>query len=254
MSNIIKLHSDRILTDAKVIKPRMVERPDCGQGTVDPLIEAKANELIITAEAKAKDILEKAAHEAEQLKNAIQEEKNLWEAEKRQLSEEAWNGGYQKGLKEGRTAGENEFKSLIETAIGTIDTAKADSKAYIVQAEQTILDLAMASTEAILGSTLSEEPEKFIDVVKKALTELKNEKEIEIFVHPSKFHLLVSSRNVLESIFPREVQCYIYPNEELNENDCVVECETIRIDTGIDSQLSELKERLAELLSAEQKP
>ncbi|WP_186364340.1 hypothetical protein, partial [Staphylococcus hominis] len=60
MSNIIKLHSDRILTDAKVIKPRMVERSDCGQGTVDPLIEAKANELIITAEAKAKDILEKA--------------------------------------------------------------------------------------------------------------------------------------------------------------------------------------------------
>ncbi len=252
MSNIIKLQTDRILTGSKVIKPRIVEKPACEQDAVDPLVEAKVNELIMTAEAKAKDTVEKALQEAEQLRNDLQEEKNLWEAEKKQLSEEAWREGYQKGLEEGRTAGEQEYKSLIDTAIGTINSAKEDTKAYIVQSERTILDLAMASAESILESAISEEPEKFIGVVKKALNELKNEKQIEIYVHPTKFQLLVSSRNVLESVFPREVQCYIYPNEEINENGCVVECETIRIESGIDSQLSELKERLAELLTAEQ--
>jgi len=253
LSNIIKLHSDRVLTGSKVIMPRIVEKPDCEQGAIDPLIESKVKELIAIAEAKAEQIIEDASQEAELLRNDIQEERNLWDDEKRRLSEEAWNEGYQSGLEEGRTAGENEYKSLIETAVNTINEAKMDSQTYTVQAERTILDLAMASTESILGSILSEEPEKFVGVVKKALVELKNEKEIEIFVHPSKFHLLVSSRNVLKSVFPREVQCYIYPNEELNENDCIVECETIRINAGIDSQLTELKERLAELLTAEQR-
>ncbi len=253
MSNIIKLHSDRVLTSSKVITPRIVEKPGCEQEAIDPLVESKAKELMEIAEAKAEQLIEEASQEAEHLRNAIQEEKNLWDDEKRRLSEEAWNEGYQNGLEEGRTAGKSEYKSLIETAVNTINEAKLDSQTYTVQAERTILDLAVASTESILGSLLSEEPERFVGVVKKALVELKNEKEIEIFVHPSKFHLLVTSRNALKSVFPREVQCYIYPNEELNENDCIVECETIRINAGIDSQLHELKERLAELLAGEHK-
>lgn len=252
LSNIIKLHSDRNLTGSKIIRPRVLEKAVSEDDTTDPLINEKTKEMILEAEAKARQIVEIATQEAEQLRNAAQQEKDRWDSEKKKLSEEAWNEGYQNGFAEGREIGKNEYKSLIETANDTIDKAKMDSKAYIVQADQTILDLAIASTESILGSILSEEPEKFIGVVKKALNELKNEKEVEIFVHPSKFHLLVSSRNILESIFPQEVQCYIHPNGELNEDDCVIECETVRIDAGIDSQLTELKERLAELLTADQ--
>lgn len=252
MSNIIKLHTDMILTDSKVIKPRIVETAESQEVAIDPRIEEEAHEMIKRAEERARQIIDQAVNETEQMRVAVQEEKYLWDTEKRKLSEEAWNEGYQNGLHEGRTAGKSEYESLIETAVDTVQQAKADSKTYIVQAEQTILDLSIASAESILGAVLSEEPEKFIGVVRKALSELKNEKEIEIYVHPSKFQLLVSSRNVLDSIFPKKVHCYIYPNEELNEHDCVIECETTRIDAGIDSQLTELKERLAELLTSEQ--
>lgn len=252
MSNIIKLQSDRVLTASKVIRPRIVERAESEQQTVDPSIIEKANEIIKQAEKEASRISDQAALDAEQLRNSIQEEKNLWEEEKAKLKAAAWDEGYQVGLEEGRTAGKSEYESLIETAVAAIDKAKLDSQTYIVKSERIILELAMACTESILGTVLAEEPEKFIGIVQKALNELKNEKEVEIFVHPSQFDLVVSSRNVLESAFPREAQCYIYPNEELSENDCVIECETIRIDAGIDSQLTQLKESLAELLAGEQ--
>ncbi|WP_164525518.1 flagellar assembly protein FliH [Siminovitchia acidinfaciens] len=252
MSNIIKLHSDRILTGSKIIKPRIVETVESQEAAIDPLIEEKAQKIIKQAEERARQLIDRAVRETEQMKVAVQEEKDLWDTEKMKLSEEAWNEGYQNGLLEGRTEGKSEYKSLIVTARDTIQHAKSDFKTYILQAEQTILDLSIASTKTILGSVLSEEPEKFIGVVTKALNELKNEKEIEIYVHPSNFQLLVTSRKVLESIFPREVLFYIYPSEELNVHDCVIECETTRIDAGIDSQLTELKGRLAELLAVEQ--
>lgn len=252
LSNIIKLHSDRILTDSKIIKPQIFETVESQEYAIDPMNEEKAQEIIKQAEERARLIINQAIGETERLRDAVQEEKNLWDTEKMKLSEEAWNEGFQNGLQEGRTAGKSEYSSLIETARRTVQQAKEDSKTYIVQAEQTILDLSIASTESILGSVLSEEPEKFIGVVKKALKELKSEKEIEIYVHPSNFQLLVSSRNVLESIFPREVHLYIYPSEGLDDHACVIECETTRIDAGIDSQLTELKERLTGLLAVEQ--
>ncbi|MFD1705881.1 flagellar assembly protein FliH [Siminovitchia sediminis] len=251
MSNILRFHPEEILADSKLIKPKKVAGTVRENENIDPSIEEKMYKLVENAKKQAERILEAAAREAEQLRKQINEEKSHWESEKKSLSEQAWNEGYQSGLEQGRKAGKNEYSKLIDTAAEAINQARSDTKTYIASAEQTILELAMASAETILGTVLTETPEKFLEVVKKGIAELKDEKEVEIYVHPSKLQWLVSSRSVLESIFPREVNCYFYPKEELGDDDCVIECETVRIDVSIDSQLKELKERLVELLSAD---
>lgn len=53
------------------------------------------------------------------------------------------------------------------------------------------------------------------------------------------------------ALFPKELDFYIYPDEELSEMDCIIESANGRIDASIDSQLEEIKNKLIELLESE---
>lgn len=248
MSKVIKLSSGQLALAAKDIKPRLIEK----EQVYEEDAENHTVEFILQAENKAKKMLDDAYDFADKVKMNIEKERQSWKDEKRQLQEDAWNEAYQKGLEAGREAGKKEYKQLIRQARDVIELSKNKCRAYMEQAEYTILELAVESAEAILKSEVSNNPEQYINIVKRVLKECRDEKEISLHVHPSQYQLLAEANDELAAVNFNESKIFIYPSDEVNEYGCMIESENMRIEAGIDSQLSELKEKLAEMLSADE--
>ena len=208
-------------------------------------IYEKANE-------EASLIIEKAKQEAEQIRMAIEQEKHQWlEIERVKLEEDAKEIGYNDGYTFGEQQGYSEIKNDIEQVKQLVDLAKDDYLAYIESAEQTILQLAMQVSEKIIGHELSSSKESFLYIVKKVLKEVREYPEIQLRVHHKNYPFLLTAKEELMSIFPKETTFYIYPDEDLQETACIIETSKGRIDASVDSQLHELKQKLIELLEGE---
>ena len=62
---------------------------------------------------------------------------------------------------------------------------------------------------------------------------------------------LLSKKEELMTIFSNVVNLFIYPDSDLSEDSCLIESSSGRIDASIDTQLSEIKVKLTELLESE---
>lgn len=107
--------------------------------------------------------------------------------------------------------------------------------------------------QKIIQCSLLDKPESFVGLVKKAIKEAKDSQEIQVHVNPIYYEFLMKEKQELETVFPKKVQLYIYPDAGLNEDACFIESENGRIDASISSQLTELKEKLLDLFDGENK-
>lgn len=215
-------------------------------------LDQEEQRIMTEAKQKAKNLIHQAEEQAKILLDDIKQQQNHWEQEKDKRIQQAYDEGFQIGINEGRQQGFDEYKLKIEQAKHIIDLSKEEYEKYIHSSEVVILELAIASAERIIRSTLEGEPERFIPLVQTALKEVRNSKEIQIHVHPSQYELLLSEKQELETIFPKDVECFIYPNVDLEEYACQIESEHGRIDANISNQLVELKEKLLEILTGEE--
>ncbi|XJZ28497.1 flagellar assembly protein FliH [Bacillota bacterium Lsc_1132] len=227
-----------------------------------PHMEENHSPASMQMDAHSKAILEKAKQEAEMIVNeamlkaqSIQEkvlqEKNAWEQEKLALANEAHEKGFQAGIALGKDEGHQEWEEAIREARLVVNAARQDYQSQIVSAEKTILQLGMKVAERIIGKKLEENEETFLFIVKRALNEAKEYREIQLHVCPSHYGFILAQKEELMAIFPKETDLYIYPDEQLSAGNCIIESVNGRIDATIDSQLHEIKTKLLELLDGE---
>lgn len=207
--------------------------------------------LLLDAEEEANQRMAAAENDAEMIRQQIMKEKHAWNEEKQQLMEEAHNVGYNAGFSKGKEQGYAEMRESIHFAQNVIETAKRDYESKIVSAEGTILQIAIKVAEKILGTTLEKDEQLFSSIVKTVLKEVREDREVQIHVHPTYYEMILSQKDELLNVFPAETALYIYPNEELLETNCYIESENGRVDASIDSQLAEIKQKLFELLESE---
>ncbi|SFA74077.1 flagellar assembly protein FliH [Bacillus sp. cl95] len=254
MSKVIKSHwTKQEDTEKKVISIKVME----------PSREEIQTPLFIHSEDEKQEIIEKAKHEAElileearvhaqSMREKIDSEAETWEQEKLEMAERARLEGYDKGLNEGREKGYSEYQETILHAREVVETSKQDYIAHIEASEKTIVDLAMKAAEKILGKMVKGDSEQFISIVKRALKEAKEHSEIQLHINPIHYGFLLSQKEELSALFPRETDLYIYPDDALLEDSCIIESASGRIDASVDVQLAEIKRRLLELLESEQ--
>ena len=77
---------------------------------------------------------------------------------------------------------------------------------------------------------------------------MRNFSETQIHVHPNQYEFLLSKKEEILSIFTQDTNLVIYPDSDLSEGSCLIESPTGRIDAGIDTQLTEIKNALIESL------
>ncbi len=208
----------------------------------------ESDRLMIDANEQARKLLEDAQRETEKLLQQIDEKKNHWISEKEELQKQAYEEAFAQGYEEGRNKGYQDVSHLITEAQEIVGSSKATLQSHIEENEMVILEIAMRSAEKIMSQQLEEAPEKYLPIVKKGIKEAREMKEIKIYIAVQQFTFLQSEREELLAIFPTDVRLYIYPEEELEPYQCFIETANGRIDISIDTQLTELKAGLVEIL------
>ncbi len=224
------------------------------QAVIEPsFYEEERQTILSNAKKEASLILEQAKKQADMCLENINKQQEEWVQEKKNLMERAYEEGLQIGIADGRLQGKAEYVEVIESAQKIVEQSKVAFHEHIESSETDILQIAIASAEKIIQCSLTDKPESFVGLVKKTIKEAKDSQEIQLHVNPIHYEFLVKEKQELEAVFPKEVQLYIYPDTELDEDACFIESENGRIDASISSQLTELKGKLLELLDGENK-
>ncbi|MDW0111782.1 flagellar assembly protein FliH [Sporosarcina saromensis] len=203
---------------------------------------------------EARQTIEIEQNEWFEQKRIVQQEidtlKEAWEHEKNALQQQAYEEAFQLGFEEGRNKALSDMHAAVEIANEVTMTSKENAQKYLASQERVILELAIRSASRILGRVLEEDHESFLSIVKKGLKEARESKEIKLFVSLEDFELVSSNRTELMAIFPPDIPFFIFADEDLQRNDCMIETNQGRIVASVKDQLSELKEKLVELLES----
>ena len=145
-----------------------------------------------------------------------------------------------------RVTGDDQIKDEIMT------NAQVNAQKYIDSQEAVILELSMTSAERIVNTVLDREEETFVSIVKRALKEAREMKEIKIYVSPEYYGIVSKNRDELAEMFPPDVPFLIFVNEDLAEAESYIETSHGRIVVSVDIQLNELRLKLREILDSKE--
>lgn len=216
-------------------------------------IEAVISERDVLLEAAGKKIEEEQQSIAEMREKASKDIAALqseWENEKVVLQQQAYEEGFQTGFGEGRDKAHSEMATSVQLANETTQRSLENAHQYQASQERVILELAMQTASRIIGATLDVDKEKFLSVVRRALKEVREMKEIKLYVSNDYFKLVSDNRGELASIFPPNVPFLIFANEDFDSTECYIETNHGRIVVGIDNQLNHLREQLIEIMES----
>lgn len=254
LSRLIKSQftSSDLPTEKKVISIRMLDT-STDEKTASPVFphtEDERKRILDDAEMEAKRIVSKAIEEAEFTRKQVQLEKQDWEKQRPILAEESRQSGFDQGYQDGRNQGYEEYRQSITFAQQIVQAAKQDYQNHIDSSEKVILDLGVKIAGKIIGEKLAAD-EGFLPLVKTALKNARDYKDIQLHVHPNHYQELLSHKEELIAMFPKEIVFYIYPDDGLIESSCIIESENGRMDASVDSQLEEIKTKLFEILESD---
>lgn len=220
--------------------------------TVPVFQQIDTEQIMEKANLEAEALIREAKLEAEQiLREAKAERRHFEEVEKPQIMQEVRECGFNEGMELGRQKGYAELAESLEYAKEIVSASKKDYQAHLEESERTILELGVKIAERIIGTNLQGSEETYLSFVKQAIKEARDYREVRLHVHPNHYGYILSQKEELISIFPKEAGFYIYPDQELKETSCIIESAHGRIDAGVDSQLEEIKQKLVELLEGE---
>ncbi|MGE7601794.1 flagellar assembly protein FliH [Peribacillus sp. NPDC097675] len=253
MSRIIKSHQAKQEESKKIaIKIRQFDIHDTENDDGQINNHYQPDESLYQTKQEADAILIEAKRQAEAMVEEIQQARDYWEQQEKKLYiEQAQKEGYQQGIEDGIQKGYNEIAGDIAFAKEVIEASKNDYQQHLESSESVILDLALTVAKKIIGLQLENEEETFLSLVKGAIKEARDYREVQIHIHPARYPSILSHKEELISIFPKDTELYIYPDDELEESSCIIESENGRIDASVDSQLQEIKVKLTELLEGE---
>ena len=249
LSRIIKSHLAKPHTqEQKIIGIKNIANEQDRASSNDEPENPYVNYAVTEATKQAELIIEEAQKQAENVYKKLQEEEERWFAEKQILIEEARQEGYRIGQEQGITDSQKEYQHLLEQAKEIVDQAKKEYRSVVEKSELTILNLGIKVADKIMNQHLDEHKEDYLYLVKKAIKESREYKNIELHVPPHHYSFILSNKKELMSLFPREIEFYVYPNEELSENGCVIESSNGRLVASVDEQLEQISIKLREIL------
>ena len=213
--------------------------------------------------AERDQLLEAAQHEielerqqfevfrAEQLET-IEQLKQLWEEEKQTLQQQAYDEAFSQGFEDGMRKAEAQMADTLANANAVLKQAEVDAQQYIEAQESVILHIGLRSAERILGKLIEEDEQKFVDIVRRGLKEVREMESIKVYVSTQYYPLLSKSRDELAEMFPPDVQFLVFINEEMTDTDCYIETNHGRVVVSVDEQLQQLRQKLYEILESKE--
>ena len=182
----------------------------------------------------------------EDIRLAIENEKEAWEEQKEVERKEAQQVGYKVGFDEAYEKVFEQYDEHLNEANNIVTLAKEDYDKTISKHEQAIVNLAIAVAEKITIAKIEEDPAQFQQMVEQAILELKDSSNVEIFVHPSQYDFILKQKEELQQMVRDEDIISVYSDKTLDEYSCVIKHLYGQIDVSVDTQLKQLKRALEE--------
>lgn len=202
-------------------------------------------------EQSLKDLEQKKEKMLTDIKEAIEKEKTIWLETKEKERQEAKDTGYKIGYDEGLEKAEQVWANKIKEANQITEMSNQDYYRTVEKHEDAILQLSIATAEKVIQNKLNEDKSYFITIIKQAIEELRDKSNIVIYVHPNRYSILIDQKAELEQLLEKEDLLTVYMDKQLEENDCTIKHPFGQVDVGIDVQLQQIKDILAERLREE---
>ena len=198
------------------------------------LIKAESYSDIV----KAEDILFKVRTKADQILRAAKEEAKKIERD----AKSAYASEYEKGYNDGLEKAKQEMASQINATI-------LKSEHYIHNLEETITALVLDTVRKVIDAL--DQSELINALVKKALTVMKNKKQIKLKVSPIHVDFLNEKITEILTAFPYIDGIEVLADERLAQNQLVLESPVGIVDASIETQLAAIQDAFARCFSHE---
>ena len=203
-------------------------------------------------EAKARNIVQQARYQAEQILNearraAAVEQANLIsqaEAEATRLTREASDRGYQEGMEVATREGD----AIKAEATKVLEQANADREAMQKALEPEMVQLLIDIMDKLVGDAVKLNPSIIINLIKQGLSSSTITGDVIVYVSAQDFDETIAKKDELLAITDGSVKLDIVKDLSLNPSDCVIETPFGSIDASLGQQHEALRENLTYIL------
>lgn len=203
---------------------------------------AEAEKVLTDAQQKARECIEKAAAEAEEIKRQAYEAGH----------QEGYQEGYSEGIRSGKSQAENEMRQEInvahEKAEKILNRANQKYKESIVEAEQEIIRISLAVAKKILAREIEYNPMVVLPIVKAAIEKVRDQQQVVVRVNPDDFELVTQAKRDLQRILGRENAISIVDDHTIDPGGCIVDTPYGTVDASIDSQFAAIESAILEIM------
>lgn len=215
--------------------------------------ETEANILKQKAENERQEMLDKAKVEIEKAKADL-------EKAKADAVKQGREDGRKEGLKKGREDGvkavkkelADKIKDTNQKAQKTLQDAKEATAEYFIRAEEDIAKIVMLAIEKILPQHFLDVPQVVLPVVRQAIKQVRDQKEIKIHVAPDNYDIVLMAKAEFQSMLTDGTAVLeVISDDVLSVGDCVIETPNGGVDARLLTQIELMKNAIQSVLPAQ---
>ncbi len=215
--------------------------------------ETEANILKQKAENERQEMLDKAKIEIEKAKADL-------EKAKADAVKQGREDGRKEGLKKGREDGvkavkkelADKIKDTNQKAQKTLQDAKEATAEYFIRAEEDIAKIVMLAIEKILPQHFLDVPQVVLPVVRQAIKQVRDQKEIKIHVAPDNYDIVLMAKAEFQSMLTDGTAVLeVISDDVLSVGDCVIETPNGGVDARLLTQIELMKNAIQSVLPAQ---
>lgn len=177
----------------------------------------------------------------------IKTEKEKWVEEKKSLEELAKQEGFQAGFAAGEKKALEQYVQKLDEANKVVDIATTDYHKTLDQSEDTIVKIAVYIAEKIIKDQIDNDPNKFKNIVEAAITEIKDQSVVAIYLHPNEYQFVIDQKQELKNALDGDAKIEVYADHKLAKKSCLIKHPFGEIDASVDTQLEQIRSALEEL-------
>jgi flagellar assembly protein FliH len=191
----------------------------------------------VNAAEEARMLLEQAKEQAENL---------LDEAckEAREIMKQTYQRGLEEGRRKGMEEGLEHAEVLVKQAEELVQSAKEEIEKQIRETEPKLLALAIEAAKKLVGDCLNLDPRPVLDMIRRGINALQDEREFSIIVNPSLVSFLKEHKETICGEFnARDIE---FLGDEDVEHGIKIKTKHGIVDLTLDSQIRNIASAIAE--------
>ena len=213
--------------------------------------EQRAIQKLKDADTQSEIIMQAAKNEGEQiLQNARDEADEMKVKAVQSGHEEGYKEGHEEGIKAAKKELADTIKQANAKAEKTLKDAKAATSDYFIKAEEDIANVVMLAIEKILPQHFLDVPQVVLPVVREAIKQVRDQKEVKVHVCPDSYDMVLMGRAEFQAMLTDGTAILeVVSDDSLQPGDCVIETPNGGVDARLLTQIELMKNSIQSVLS-----